>query len=691
MTSKEITNPGTGIRLVRSILLSAVLLFSLSSARAQYTNFSVVIGEVTGVESNYISFSVQETVYGNCPLGDIRISMSFFAVRLFQTGNHFMCMLAGNEYMGYSLSNSNAAEVYREADGNWIFAPYSGGQFYIDSFEDFGRKVNVPQSESIPLDDFLVLQQRANSIMRLYNPDLKDNDFYELTDSTAVPLYGMDVKHIAEFWISETKSGSKNVPVPLDSGKPHRSVDMGLSVEWADCNLGAERPQDKGAYFAWGETVQKDTYTPSNYKWCDMGRGIITKYYPTDILPLHGDGYDIMYDPILPTGGEADDLTGLEAADDAVRQNWGDGWRMPTSAEMKELIDNCDWEWTVTDDGIKGYMVTSRINGNSIFLPISGCYSESGMMGDNYNRVRYGFYMSSSLSKQFREECVNLRFDNRRVDLSSSQRSNGLVIRPVKVQASPDDNAHEVFYRCPNAINLLMKYAPENFVCGYVVSDQGWPPLSCLFLVNENNRFSLVFQKAGKTETIDIGADLADRLASSVSHNLKTSKTNLTTSKTIKTIDDVVIFDGGNSAYAFAPGDAAEYFIDNSEDIPDKIWSEQVSRFGISKLSSIPSPVMVVEDMPEFPGGGEGLKDYLKTNVIYPQEAKEKGITGRVLVSFIVERDGSLTDIKIKKSVDPILDNEALRVVSGMPAWKPGKTRDKLYRVICTVPVSFQL
>ena len=99
----------------------------------------------------------------------------------------------------------------------------------------------------------------------------------------------------------------------------------------------------------------------------------------------------------------------------------------------------------------------------------------------------------------------------------------------------------------------------------------------------------------------------------------------------------------------------------------------------------------VVEQMPEYPGGMEELMKFLQRNVKYPKEAQEQGKQGRVIVQFVVNKDGSITDAKIVKSVDPQLDAEALRVVNAMPNWTPGKQRGKEVRTYFTIPVTFRL
>ena len=99
----------------------------------------------------------------------------------------------------------------------------------------------------------------------------------------------------------------------------------------------------------------------------------------------------------------------------------------------------------------------------------------------------------------------------------------------------------------------------------------------------------------------------------------------------------------------------------------------------------------VVEQMPSFPGGMGALMSWLSQNIKYPVIAAENGVQGRVIVQFVVEKDGSITDVKVAKSVDPSLDKEATRVVSSMPKWTPGKQNGSAVRVKYTVPVTFKL
>ena len=99
----------------------------------------------------------------------------------------------------------------------------------------------------------------------------------------------------------------------------------------------------------------------------------------------------------------------------------------------------------------------------------------------------------------------------------------------------------------------------------------------------------------------------------------------------------------------------------------------------------------VVEQLPEYPGGMPAMIDFLQTNMKYPKDAEKQKVEGRVLVMFIVETDGSVSDVKVARNVFPSLDEEAVRVVEAMPKWIPGKEKGKAVRVKYTLPVVFRL
>lgn len=99
----------------------------------------------------------------------------------------------------------------------------------------------------------------------------------------------------------------------------------------------------------------------------------------------------------------------------------------------------------------------------------------------------------------------------------------------------------------------------------------------------------------------------------------------------------------------------------------------------------------VVEEMPSFPGGQGAMFEFIANNIQYPIVAEENGVQGRVLVSFVIKKDGSLSNVRVVKSVDPALDKEAVRLIKSMPKWIPGKEKGQFVNVKFTVPVTFRL
>ncbi len=116
-----------------------------------------------------------------------------------------------------------------------------------------------------------------------------------------------------------------------------------------------------------------------------------------------------------------------------------------------------------------------------------------------------------------------------------------------------------------------------------------------------------------------------------------------------------------------------------------------LKRDGASQAADSNKIFEVVEKMPEFPGGIPAIKEYLMNNVKYPRDAAKKGKQGRVIVEFVVNEDGSISDEKVTTSVFPSLDNEALRIIRNMPKWIPGVVDGKNVRVKYSIPVTFRL
>ena len=187
------------------------------------------------------------------------------------------------------------------------------------------------------------------------------------------------------------------------------AVDLGLSVKWANMNVGAKKDSGFGTYFAWGEIKPKEYYSWGTYSWSKGDSNFLLKYCVNDkVINL------------LPT-------------DDAAHINWGGKWRMPTVEEFDELVDpaKCTWEWT-TKDGVNGYKVTGKKTGQSIFLPITGFRYYGGIQF----RAIYGIYWTSSLytNNPNKVWCLEFRFDDIAVHYGNfaSNRFSGRCVRAVK-------------------------------------------------------------------------------------------------------------------------------------------------------------------------------------------------------------------------------------------------------------------
>ena len=185
------------------------------------------------------------------------------------------------------------------------------------------------------------------------------------------------------------------------------AVDLGLSVKWADRNVGATKVEDYGDLIAWGETIPKEDYSWMSYKWCEIWYSLgeycyfFTKYWPGKVAFRKGGYWDWKGSAALL------DLSTLRPVDDAATAAYGDDWRTPTVGEWRELLENCDFT-VVEMSGVYGHKVTSQINGNSIFLPFTG--QGQGTVGaflnfpDGYYkygngniRGERGYYWSSDL------------------------------------------------------------------------------------------------------------------------------------------------------------------------------------------------------------------------------------------------------------------------------------------------------
>lgn len=216
---------------------------------------------------------------------------------------------------------------------------------------------------------------------------------------------------------------------PTDPYNGHEYIDLGLpsGLKWATCNVGANKPEEYGDHFAWGETepyyteghsqdkpcsnwkTNKTGYDWASYNWCNGSYDTQTKYCTSSSY------------------GTVDNKTVLDPEDDAAHVNWGGNWRMPTKEEQDELRTNCIWTWGA-QNGVSGYTVVGP-NGNSIFLPAAGCRWDSVL----YAVGSSGLYWSSSLYSSFPNYACYLlfNFNSGGVDRDYYGRYGGHSVRAV--------------------------------------------------------------------------------------------------------------------------------------------------------------------------------------------------------------------------------------------------------------------
>lgn len=188
-----------------------------------------------------------------------------------------------------------------------------------------------------------------------------------------------------------------------------KAVDLGLSVKWADANVGASISSDYGYYYAWGEIKVKQNYSWLDYKWAGGNSSSLSKYC------------------MSATYGEVDNRYVLEAADDIASVAFGGKWRMPTIDEWKEIKEKCTWEKKIDDGVFRGYTISNQKTGASIFLPAAGGWEED----EPHRTGTTGFYWASDLYETKSCYANVFFFNNGGLATSYGNRSFGLPVRAV--------------------------------------------------------------------------------------------------------------------------------------------------------------------------------------------------------------------------------------------------------------------
>ena len=298
-----------------------------------------------------------------------------------------------NTKLSLSAESTTSLDAYTELRGNCIL-PVPVGYKLFDK----------EQNEVADYDAGVNYTNKAAKLEHTF-AGLQEDELYDYVVYPKVKLFGFDVLASPEANV-ESSCPDDNHPHAIDLGLPSGTL-------WATCNVGANSPEEYGDYFAWGEVEPKSDYRWSTYKYCKGSFDTMTKYCTNSDY------------------GTVDNKTELEPSDDAATVNWGSGWQMPSEEQNEELIDKSytTTTWT-TLNGVYGMKITSKSNGNSIFLPAAGY--RSGTSLDYAGSL--GYYWSRSLRPSYSDYAYYLYFDSSFIYADYGSRCCGRSVRPVRVR-----------------------------------------------------------------------------------------------------------------------------------------------------------------------------------------------------------------------------------------------------------------
>ncbi len=343
-------------------------------------------------------------------------------------GNSIFMPAAGYRY-GTSIGNARNYGYYWTSSLGTEYAYnarkiyfYSSNYYIYNDYRCYGMSVravrSAPQSFIIeatvdPAESGTISGDGAYDQGRICTLTATANEGYVFNNWSENGVFVSAEPTIA-FTVNENRNLVAHFAVIMNG---HAYVDLGLpsGMFWANCNVGADNPEDYGDYFAWGETQPRDYYSWSTYQYCHGTSGTLTKYCNKSSY-----GYN----------GFIDNLTTLLPVDDAATANWGYEWRMPTQEEWQELFDNTTNTWT-TKNGVNGRAFTAA-NGNSVFMPAAG--SINGSSNINIGSDNYCWSSSLGTSYPYNARCISF---SRSSASCTSQRYRffGHSVRAVRVQS----------------------------------------------------------------------------------------------------------------------------------------------------------------------------------------------------------------------------------------------------------------
>ena len=266
----------------------------------------------------------------------------------------------------------------------------NGGDGFMDAIQ-----VNEGEAITLPTNEIVNYKADFNG----WNTEIDGTGISYADKSSITPTD--DVILYAQ-WLNAKTEGEEN---------GHEWVDLGLPSEtlWATTNVGAELPEDIGGYYAWGSTKIATKW--ENYVWSRNDEKHLIKY-------------------VTYKNGMRDNKTIIELSDDVANIMWGGNWRIPTNEEMLELIDNenCIWEF-ISYNGVNGYRIISKKNGNSIFMPFNGCYYCHGISG--VSNIERGYYWSGTLRTYVDDYAYYLHLNKDGVNNDYLGRYYNMGVRPV--------------------------------------------------------------------------------------------------------------------------------------------------------------------------------------------------------------------------------------------------------------------
>lgn len=325
-----------------------------------------------------VSAAVLKSYVGDCqdnPLIRFNVPYEFDSLP-FAEGQNMLFILehAGNAVSDTAYSN-HFYHAFRTVDGNWVTDYYSGTGLFQDFFKSNQTDVELTEGSYLPSDQY-----------RYKGVSHKETEgYYVSKGNRMIPKLGVPSDKVVSFVFDRFLMPPSHTVADMSGRQAAVPVDLGLSVCWASCNLGAVTPEASGSYYAWGAIAEQERY-----------------------------------DGLIP-----------EKFQDVANVLLGDSWRIPTYAECEELVSNCDWEWTETDD-TSGFTVKSRVNGNSIFIPAAGYWTDRKIQNCGY------YWTSSTGFIQENAKCFIFFKNSRRPKDNWHEaevlRSYGLTIRPVKTK-----------------------------------------------------------------------------------------------------------------------------------------------------------------------------------------------------------------------------------------------------------------